>query len=63
MTSRVVTSWIAPLGTSVFSRAAEMTFEIAINDSVDSFPPMTELAKSLIEKHDAHPLESQHCLI
>ena len=27
------------LGTSVDSRAAEMTFEIAMNDSVDSFPP------------------------
>lgn len=39
MTSRVVTSWIAVFGTSVDSRAAEMTFEIATNDSVDSFPP------------------------
>jgi len=34
-----VTSWIAVFGTSVDSRAAEMTCEIAMNDSVDSFPP------------------------
>lgn len=39
MTSRVVTSWMAELGTSVDSRAEEMTFEMATNDSVDSLPP------------------------
>lgn len=43
MTSLVVTSWIAPFGTSVFSRAVEITFDIATKDSVDSFPPVTEL--------------------
>jgi hypothetical protein len=31
------------LGTAVDSRAAEITFEIAMNDSVDSFPPMKVL--------------------
>jgi hypothetical protein len=30
---------MAVFGTSVDSRAVEMTFEIAMNDSVDSFPP------------------------
>lgn len=39
MTSRVVTSWMAVFGTSVDSKAAEMTLEIATKDSVDSFPP------------------------
>lgn len=39
MTSRVVTSWIALFGTEVDSRAWEMTFDMAMNDSVDSFPP------------------------
>lgn len=45
MTSLVVTSWIAPFGTSVFSRAVEITFDIATNDSVDSFPPVTKLER------------------
>ena len=40
MASRVVTSWMAVFGTWVFSNAAEMTFEIAMNDSVDSLPPV-----------------------
>jgi hypothetical protein len=39
MASRVVTSWMAPSGTFVFSRAEEMTREMATNDSVDSLPP------------------------
>ena len=39
MTSRVVTSWMAVFGTAVDSSAFEITFEIAMNDSVDSFPP------------------------
>lgn len=39
MASRVVTSWMAPLGTSVLSRAEEMTLEMAMKDSVDSLPP------------------------
>jgi hypothetical protein len=43
MTSRVVTSWIAVLGTCVDSRASEITFDIAIKDSVDSFPPRRRL--------------------
>jgi hypothetical protein len=43
MTSLVVTSWMAVFGTSVDSRAAEMTLEIAINDSVDSLPPVRYL--------------------
>jgi hypothetical protein len=30
---------MAVFGTSVDSRADEMTLEIAMNDSVDSFPP------------------------
>ena len=34
-----MTSWTAPFGTVVVSRADEMTFDIAIKDSVDSFPP------------------------
>jgi hypothetical protein len=38
---------MAVFGTSVDSRAAEMTFEIAINDSVDSFPPELKLEKIL----------------
>ena len=38
-----MTSWIALLGTSVDSKAAEITFEIAMNDSVDSFPPKRTL--------------------
>jgi hypothetical protein len=42
-----VTSWIAVFGTSVDSRAAEMTFEIATNDSVDSFPPRRLLDMNL----------------
>jgi hypothetical protein len=44
MTSRVVTSWMAELGTFVVSRADEMTFEMATKDSVDSFPPVRELS-------------------
>lgn len=40
MTSRVVTSWTAEFGTAVDSNADEITFEMAVNDSVDSFPPM-----------------------
>lgn len=44
MTSRVVTSWMAELGTFVVSRADEMTFEIATKDSVDSFPPVGEVS-------------------
>jgi hypothetical protein len=39
MASRVVTSWRASLGTSVVERAWEMTVDIALNDSIDSFPP------------------------
>lgn len=39
MTSRVVTSWMAELGTWVLSSAEEMTLEMATKDSVDSFPP------------------------
>lgn len=39
MASRVVTSWMAELGTWDFSKADEMTWEMATNDSVDSFPP------------------------
>lgn len=42
MTSRVVTSCIAELGTSVVARAAEMALEIATKDSVDSLPPISE---------------------
>jgi hypothetical protein len=45
MTSRVVTSWMAELGTFVVSRADEMTFEMATKDSVDSFPPVGEVSK------------------
>lgn len=44
MTSRVVTSWIAEFGTSVVARAADMALEIAMKDSVDSFPPILESA-------------------
>lgn len=40
MTSRVVTSWMAPLGTFDLSRALEMTVEMATKDSVDSLPPL-----------------------
>jgi len=39
MASRVFTSWIAELGTSVPEIASEITFEIATKDSVDSLPP------------------------
>lgn len=39
MTSRVVTSCTAPLGTFVFDSALEITSEMALNDSVDSLPP------------------------
>lgn len=39
MASRVVTSWRASFGTSVVERACDMTVEIALNDSIDSFPP------------------------
>jgi hypothetical protein len=41
-----VTSWIAVFGTSVDSNADEMTFEIAMNDSVDSLPPKVLLTTS-----------------
>ena len=39
-TSRVVSSCIAVFGTSVGASASDITFEIAMNDSVDSFPPV-----------------------
>ena len=39
MTSLVTTSWMAVFGTWVEVRAFEMTFEMALKDSVDSFPP------------------------
>ena len=40
-TSLVVSSWMAALGTAVEVRASEITFDIAMKDSVDSFPPMS----------------------
>lgn len=43
MTSRVVTSWMAELGTLVVERAEEMTCEMAMKDSVDSLPPVEML--------------------
>ena len=39
MTSRVVTSWMAALGTADVVRAEDMAEEIAWNDAVDSLPP------------------------
>ena len=54
MTSRVVTSWIAEFGTSVFARAAEMALDIATKDSVDSFPPITESGESRSSQRYAH---------
>lgn len=39
MASRVVTSWSASFGTAVDDNAFDMTVAIALNDSVDSFPP------------------------
>lgn len=39
-TSRVVRSCMAALGTSVEASASDITLEIAMNDSVDSFPPV-----------------------
>lgn len=50
MASRVVTSWMAVFGTSVDSRALEMTFEMAMNDSVDSFPPARRLMIVVMRK-------------
>lgn len=44
-------------GTSVDSRAAEMTFEIATNDSVDSFPPRKLLDMNLQEIGKAVPFK------
>jgi hypothetical protein len=35
-----VTSCIAVFGTCVETSASEMTFDIALKDSVDSFPPI-----------------------
>jgi hypothetical protein len=43
MASRVVTSWMASLGTAVEVKAFETTVDIALNDSVDSFPPILVL--------------------
>lgn len=40
MASRVVTSCRQSLGTAVVASASEMTVEMALNDSVDSFPPV-----------------------
>lgn len=40
MTSRVVTSWMAALGTAVADRAAAMAVEIARKEAVDSLPPV-----------------------
>lgn len=39
MTSLVVRSWMAALGTDVLARALEITVEMAMKDSVDSLPP------------------------
>lgn len=45
MASRVVTSWMASLGTTLdFSRAASMTLEMATKEFVDSLPPVKESA-------------------
>lgn len=35
-----MTSWTALFGTDVDSRADDMTFEMAMKDSVDSLPPL-----------------------
>ncbi len=40
MTSLVVTNCIAVFGTLVLDSASAITFDIALNDSVDSFPPV-----------------------
>ena len=45
MLSRVITSWIEEFGTSVVAKALDMTVEIALNDSVDSLPPVTTSVK------------------
>ena len=39
ITSRVVRSWMEALGTAVFTKASEITVDMALKDSVDSFPP------------------------
>ena len=45
MLSRVMTSWMEELGTLVDFKAFEITFEIALKDSVDSLPPATSSAQ------------------
>jgi len=44
---------MAVFGTSVDSRADEITLEIAMNDSVDSFPP--RIYQNLITRENAIP--------
>lgn len=51
--SRVVTSWMESLGTSVFSNAAEMVDAMALKDSVDSFPPLRIAALADLMARDA----------
>jgi hypothetical protein len=40
MASRVVTNCKASFGTAVLESACETTVEIALKDSIDSFPPV-----------------------
>lgn len=47
MLSRVMTSWIEDFGTSVDPRALDIAVDIALNDPVDSLPPVV----SLVQEH------------
>ena len=51
--SLVVTSWMESFGTSVVDRAFEMIVEMALNDSVDSLPPLRIAALADLIANDA----------